>query len=70
MDIFDSMIGNQQLAEQEEHDLVDQSSVIMAGNFATLSQQQQQPQRHFPVLKIVEPGDPEAVSPSLVAAGI
>lgn len=56
MDIFDSMIGNQ-------HDLApDQSATMMTGNLSILSQQQQQ-QRHFPVLKIVEPGDPEPVSP-------
>ena len=58
MDIFDSMIGN-------HHEIAPDpcaSATTMAVHLPpTLSQQQQ---RHFPVLKIVEPGDAaDPVSP-------
>lgn len=56
MDIFDSMIGNQDPS-------LDQPS-MMAANLGPSTINQQQQQRHFPVLKIVEPGDPEPVSSS------
>jgi hypothetical protein len=85
MDIFDSMIGNQQ-APHHRHPLHSMSppsptsdsscassttTLASAGNLSS----NQQPPRHFPVLKIVEPGDsplilqqqqqmtPNAVSP-------
>lgn len=60
MDIFDSMIGSQHHL-QTSQDLCTASAMLAAGHVS--GQQRVAAAAHFPVLKIVEPGDPEPISP-------